>query len=306
MKYSQKKVFVAAAISMAMGNAFAGIILAGYDAKPAPLLPAAQPTGEKLPVVAAHGVPAVDASSALPVAHEIQRSNNNGRRKEVDLTKDERPVAPDIKILQIGVPAEPIPLIKGFGRDVTVREAIRQIVPDSFSVFTTGDVDFSRRTSWRGGSTWLGALNDLGTRNGLSFTVDWAEREVTVQPEWELEEEDGKASQPASVSAPNPSPKSSMGVAAKTYQIKAGETLRGGFRRLLSSEGWHLAWDAEEIDYRIDVPITLKGSLVGNQGVLTQILEAYRDADDPLEIEFKYANKTAEVRPMSYKLKGAK
>lgn len=69
-------------------------------------------------------------------------------------------------------PAQSFATVEGFGRDVPLALAMRQIVPPDYA-FSFGDgVDPGRRVSWSGGMPWNEALQKAVESSGLGVEVD--------------------------------------------------------------------------------------------------------------------------------------
>lgn len=87
------------------------------------------------------------------------------------------------RITQIGVPIEPINSINGFGRNVTIPDGIRQIVPqDRWRVYISNTIDRDTTINWRGSPDlgWVGVLDNALRTSNLHALVNWNKREVIV------------------------------------------------------------------------------------------------------------------------------
>lgn len=280
MRFTKK---ILAAQLMIMGTVVSCNATAGITIAAATTAPVVQPVQAKNPVAE----PKAQESHA-PAAKE---------RVFVDLDDEvDRAVEEVVRVKQIGVPKGQINMVKGFGRDVTLREALKQTMPEDFLVFQVGNVDFQKRLSWRGGASWLTVLNNIGNTADLMFTVDWTHKEVTVSG--------GSAALNKTATKAGKRANESFGGQVNT--IQRGETLRSAVERLAKTVGWEVAWQAKETNYNIDIPITLKGELIGPGNALDQLIAAYRDADEPLEIKFMNGNRTIQIDHMSFQQRGAK
>jgi hypothetical protein len=63
------------------------------------------------------------------------------------------------------------PIAVGFGQDVPLEFAVRQITPRWLHVSYGDDVDGQRRVSWRGGKPWNQVLGGVLTPLGLHMTM---------------------------------------------------------------------------------------------------------------------------------------
>jgi hypothetical protein len=60
----------------------------------------------------------------------------------------------------------------GFGDQIPLSFAVRQIVPARFQVAFGEEVDRERRVDWRGGKPWRSALSEVIKPLGLTIDVD--------------------------------------------------------------------------------------------------------------------------------------
>lgn len=114
--------------------------------------------------------PAPESSFSQSRVVEIER-----HRKALDLNS--RLTA---NITQEGTPPIELPPIRGMGVDVTLSDALKQIVPGGWKVFTEGEVAEDTLVSWQGNRTWPMALNTVLIPSGLKAVVDWSRNEVTL------------------------------------------------------------------------------------------------------------------------------
>jgi hypothetical protein len=72
-------------------------------------------------------------------------------------------------------PAAPLRVIiaRGFGNDVPLDFAVRQVVPRSIHVEYADTVDRQLRVSWQGGKPWRVVLNGLVAPSGLHVDYSW-------------------------------------------------------------------------------------------------------------------------------------
>ncbi len=82
------------------------------------------------------------------------------------------PAAPAATRAKPQPPTRPAPAIAvGFGRDVPLEFAVRQVVPHWLGVSYSASVDCQARVSWHGGRPWNQVLGDLLTPLGLHMTM---------------------------------------------------------------------------------------------------------------------------------------
>ena len=74
----------------------------------------------------------------------------------------------------------PQPVVAGFGDQVPLSFAVRQIVPARFQVAFGETVDSDTPVDWKGGKPWRPTLSDAVRPLGLTVSVDGAT--VKIQP----------------------------------------------------------------------------------------------------------------------------
>jgi opacity protein-like surface antigen len=73
--------------------------------------------------------------------------------------------------------AEPV---RGFGRDVPMSAAMRQVVPDGWSVSYGVGVDSNQHVNWRGAEDWRQVVDTMATSRGLVVSYEAEQRTVRV------------------------------------------------------------------------------------------------------------------------------
>lgn len=86
----------------------------------------------------------------------------------------------------LGTPPPTIDLRIGFGRDVPLADALKQIAPPGWHArlkeSMLGRFDRKRIVSWRGGLPWTQVLDTLAVEQGFSVEVDWSNQLLLVGP----------------------------------------------------------------------------------------------------------------------------
>ena len=77
-------------------------------------------------------------------------------------------------------PPAPDPALAGFGDQIPLRFAVRQIVPARFQVAFGETVDSDTPVDWKGGKAWRPTLSDALRPLGLTASVVGAA--VTIEP----------------------------------------------------------------------------------------------------------------------------
>ncbi len=175
-----------------------------------------------------------------------------------------------------GTPLETIEVRRGFGRNVKLAEALRQIAPEGWRGFGRADIadtfDPAKLVTWSGGRPWTDVLDSLANAQGLSVEVDWTRRHLYV----------GKRTVLASaIKAP-------AKVAPPAWDAKAGSTVRTTVEDWGKRAGWMVVWPMSDLDYRIVAPLSFDGSIVDATGRITRLYEA---AQRPLAVDIHVAQK---------------
>jgi hypothetical protein len=69
--------------------------------------------------------------------------------------------------------------VDGFGRDIPISFAVKQIVPSDYDVSFGGDVDTRLLVSWEGGGDWQTVLGNVLSAKGLTYNVSGKTIRVT-------------------------------------------------------------------------------------------------------------------------------
>lgn len=253
----------------------------------------------------------VEASVVAPTGSAVVTTNG---RQRVDLEGSMQP-----RIVQSGTPQTQIAFIKGFGTDVKLIDALRQILPAGWHAYTEGQVDAEKKVTWYGNRTWVAALNTALNAQNLQAKIDWNAKEVTVsnmasqvgnsrsaedqiaiaQALMKVQSRpDGEKAVLAAVKVAAVQEKKSE--PAPIWELTSEKTLRENLKAWAEKASWTLIWSAAHgnviIDYPVSASVRFNGELVGKDGAIARVVSAYKDADNPLEVEFFRANKVIEVR----------
>jgi len=214
-----------------------------------------------------------------------------------------------LKNLEVGARPAMIPMVEGFGTDVPLADALKQITPAGWKGFASGGVDPAQRVSWRTTSVpWHLALVKLLTGNKLWGEINWDEKSVTVMPVAAATlASDQTASPSTDVSSLRPTalkatvPVQAQPPAKPEWRLEAGKTLQSNIEAWGAKAGWRVVWKPE-FRYVIGAQAILNGEFEGPEGVLAQIITAYKSAERPLISEFFLGNRVVEIReaPSNY------
>lgn len=173
---------------------------------------------------------------------------------------------------QIGTPDRSVPVVTGFGRDLKLVEAIRQIAPAGWQTYIKEELASSqpRSVGWKGGRRWLEVLDILATDHNLSIDVDWSRRALFVGHR--------KAAQASAR-------------ASQAWEAKTGGTLRESVAEWAKRAGWQLVWSAP-IDYPIAAQLTFEGAFLD---AVTSVFRSYEKAERPLLVDVHEGQKVIVV-----------
>lgn len=204
------------------------------------------------------------------------------------------------RITQSGTPPVELPILVGFGRNVTLEDSLRQILPAGWSAFSDQDLNMDAKVDWAGTRTWPLAMQTVLAGMDMRAHIDWDTNELMLfVPQLKELPTQAKVIEDAEDATPSPS-----GVIRSQgeviWELSPQRSLRENFRLWAGQAGWTLVWNAVRgesvIDYPVDALIEFKGEVTGVNGAMARVIAAYGDADFPLEIEFFRGNKVIEVR----------
>jgi len=160
-----------------------------------------------------------------------------------------------------GTPSSDVEIRNGFGRDVRLSEALKQIVPSGRGVFLSDSVSAAAgklSVSWRGGRRWVEVLDILAADQGLLIDVVWDKRQIYVEDKSSLAVK---------------SPPKTMWVA------QSPSTLHEAVQAWAKQVGWELRWLPDDLDYAILGRLSYEGSF---ENAITGIFRVYEGAERPL------------------------
>jgi len=186
----------------------------------------------------------------------------------------------------VGQPSGEVEIRRGFGRQVRLTEALKQIAPVGWHGYLkaemVGRVDKGRLVDWRGGRRWVEVLDILATEQGLSAEVDWNKREIFVGEKRSVY---APATAVAAVKATPPKPQ---------WVAKSGSTLKASVLAWGEKAGWDVVWNAD-YDYPIKASLTFEGSFLD---AITTLFRSYEKAEKPFWVDV-YQKQTPPVLAIS-------
>jgi len=124
-------------------------------------------------------------SSAAHAGFEVVKGDEPvNRSPTVDLSGFEmvadRRVQP---LMQVGAVNPDVAAISaGFSEGIPLETALKVVLPPGWSGYMRPSINKSAMVRWTNGSTWLGALEQVGRQLSVSAVVDWNRKIVTLEP----------------------------------------------------------------------------------------------------------------------------
>jgi Toxin co-regulated pilus biosynthesis protein Q len=195
------------------------------------------------------------------------------------------PAAKKNAIAQTGVPATAVDNIKGFAKDLPLTVVLGQIVPKGWRGYAKdGSIAELKTVSWSGTNRpWITVLNDVLLENGLLATLDWNRSEIMIERD-----------PLAQVSGPQAA--KAVAAAQGTWVLASGRSLRSNMDDWAKKAGWSLAWDPLDLDYQVTNEVRLTGELLGEDGIIANVIKQYADAPRPLGVRFWSGNQVIEIK----------
>lgn len=214
---------------------------------------------------------------AAPVA-------NAGFVVDREVPAEKKPIVKKLPRVQIQGDPVKFELARGMGRNVTLGEALAQIIPETWQKDLDEVPDLSRKVTWRGGSEWPSVLETTLAQVGLGATVVTEGRIIKVHPYRQSAEapkpavqEGGK--EPAKV-VPEEKPVAVPIIPKPVWRVSmADRSIRGALSRWAREAGWQVSWEAT-----FDYPVTVEGDFIGlfDEAVL-QVIAGLAGAEKPLQ-----------------------
>lgn len=192
--------------------------------------------------------------------------------------------------------AEPV---RGFGRDVPMSAAMRQVVPDGWAVSYGVGVDAAQVVSWRGAEDWRAVVDDMCNRRGLTVSYDQEARSVRVTRSDDQRVQLSTASSKGgfvmvpyrTASAQGPGWQNYQGGGAPaggTWVAKKDQTLRGVLADWAQRAGWNVVYQSG-FEYRLEAGAAFGGDFMQATGDLVRSMQSARPV---VTATFHTGNKT--------------
>lgn len=182
-----------------------------------------------------------------------------------------------VSLTYIGAPDADIPVISGFGRDLKLLDAIKQIVPAGWAVFLKDDFvsKTNQSVSWRGGRRWVEVLDILANEQGITVTVDWTKRSLYVVERVVVETNHSKKNDAKITS----------------WTLKEGHTIGREIQTWAKSAGWKVVWNLGK-DWSVPASTTFTGDF---KSAATEVIKTLSANGVLIRAQFYDGNKTMVV-----------
>ncbi len=213
------------------------------------------------------------------------------------------PVAPVTKIGQVtttvagDAPMNMIPQnesnagsYRGFGRDIPLSMAVKQIVPNTMTVEfdSAHNINMNSPVSWTGDGSWQSTLDKVLNKQGLTFDVRGNAVYVSRQMGYSSAPMPVKTlssspemvvsmpiTQPAPVAMPVPVRNVPVSNFQPDWSAGANDTLRQTLERWALQNGTVLRWTID-YDYRLKKPVSFEGSFTD---AVESLLDEFRTVE---------------------------
>ncbi|MGY3582229.1 hypothetical protein ACVIGB_000846 [Bradyrhizobium sp. USDA 4341] len=192
--------------------------------------------------------------------------------------------------------AEPV---RGFGRDVPMSAAMRQVVPDGWAVSYGAGVDSAQVVSWRGAEDWRAVVDDMCNRRGLTVSYDQEARSVRVTRSDDQRVQMSTASSKGGFVMVPYRAGPAQGNGWQNYQggaapaggswvAKKDQTLRGVLADWGQRAGWTVVYQSG-FEYRLEAGAAFGGDFMQASGDLVRSMQSAKPA---LTATFHKGNQT--------------
>ncbi len=160
-----------------------------------------------------------------------------------------------VALAYMGEPEGEIEVRRGFGRDVKLIDALKQIAPSDWHAYLKQDVvgkfDKDRLVNWRGSRRWVEVLDILANEQGLLIDVDWKKRHLYV----------GERKYPAPSSATTYAASSVEEKKLPIWVVKPKSRLRDVVHEFAVRAGWIDLWNYKDEQTLEDKDLDLDGGM---------------------------------------------
>ena len=238
------------------------------------------------------------------------------------------------KVIEIGTPDKAIQsrLIQGWGDNVALKDALRQVLPSGFSVTPDERLNMDKKVSWEGDQPWVVVLNHMTHMYDFNVTVDWTHRQILVSPVAPPQAHSLAVAQhttgltpivatpvyatsTASTASNMNSNMNSKKLAVtgfktvssqpispapveKSWVLNPNQTLKENVEAWGKQAGWTVKWNA--VDYKVIAKVVLHGDFTAKNGPIATLMSAYEKADQPLVANLTTMDHVLDVENKNY------
>jgi Toxin co-regulated pilus biosynthesis protein Q len=187
--------------------------------------------------------------------------------------------------------------VNGFGRDIPLDLALRQMVPAHLEIHFDEGVDPQTRITWTGGQSWsktldraLSASGLTGHRTDKSLRISKAVQAAAPEapaPEVQSPPKPDAPSSPIPLAGPAgplhaaPAAPADSSI-SRTWVVNRGSTLRETLEQWAAAANWGVAWNTKRV-YPIEASATFTGTF---EQAAAELLRAFTTAVPPIDAEF--------------------
>lgn len=178
----------------------------------------------------------------------------------------------DAQFRVIGTPEKKLPAKDGFGRDLSLTEALGQLVPRDYALRVYGVAD-NQKFNWRGGGDWVSTLRDMTTdMPGMVVEVNHAERIVQIMAN--------------TLVTANAKSNGDGSGGSKNWEIRTSDTtISRALRRWGEESGYQVIWESPK-----DFPVMASAAFSGSfHDALKAVIESLSKTDSPMQATY-YVN----------------
>lgn len=185
--------------------------------------------------------------------------------------------------------AEPV---RGFGRDVPMSAAMRQVVPDGWSVSYGVGVDANTRVTWRGAEDWRQVVDGMAGSRGLVVSYETEQRTVRVtrqgDPVARVSADPARSARGGFVMVPMRTAAqgegwqsygggAQTGAATGAWRADKDRPLRSVLAEWAERAGWQVVWNSG-FEYRLEAGASFGGDFIQASGDLLRSMQSVRPA----------------------------
>ena len=223
----------------------------------------------------------------------------------------QRPASEDLfqaahrgKLTQIGVSRGTVDQVKGFGKELSLVDALKIVVPSGWNAKRLGVVDVSQSVILKGNGSWVEAASSFAEQTQTHIIVDWEQKVVTVHGHPRAVSSSGTiqlAGAVPKVAAP------AVAVEVKpvvppvpTWTLSAGKSLRENIESWAPKANYKVTWQA--VNYMISAGAVYSGAFDDEMaGPINAIVKTFECHDVPLKATFMEDNRVLVIENSAFR-----